>query len=156
MIYSQVIELLKEKSLTIGSIESLTGGLFASTITNYSGVSKVFRGSIVSYSTDVKKNVVGVSDETIQKYGVVSKECALEMAKKGQKLLETDIVVSFTGNAGPDAMENKEVGLVYIGLIYNQDLDVFELKLSGSRENIRKECVEFAFRKIFEKISRTF
>lgn len=153
---NKVVELLKEHNLTICSIESLTGGLFASTITNVSGVSKVFKGSVVSYSTEIKKEVVGVKEETIKKYGVVSKECALEMAKYGKKLLKSDVSISFTGNAGPDAMEGKEVGLVYISLVVNSDEEVFEFKLEGDRNEIRKKCVESAFVKILEKLNRTF
>ena len=108
---NKVVELLKNSNLTIGSIESLTGGLFASNLTSIPGVSKVFKGSVVSYATEVKEMVVNVSKDVVTNYGVVSKECALEMALNGKKLLGVDVCVSFTGNAGPSAMENKEVGI---------------------------------------------
>lgn len=153
---NKVVNLLIEKKLSICSIESLTGGLFASTITSISGVSKIFKGSIVSYANEIKENVVGVKKETITKYGVISKECAFEMAKYGKEKMNTNIAISFTGNAGPDVMENKNVGQVYIGIIVNDDTEVLELNLTGDRENIRKECVNIAFRKLFEKINRTF
>ena len=99
----ELVELLKAKHLTIGSIESMTGGLFASSITSVPGASKVFKGSVVSYSPLIKENVVGVKKETIETFGVVSKEVAYEMASKGKKLLDVDICVSITGNAGPTA-----------------------------------------------------
>lgn len=156
MIVNKVVELLKEKNLTIGSIESLTGGLFASMITEVPGVSKVYRGSVVSYATEVKKDVVGVNEKVIETNGVVSKECALEMAKSGQQLLKTDIMVSFTGNAGPDVLEGKDAGLVYIAIAIKKDIEVFELRLIGARDIVRKKCVEYAFEKLFEKLSRTF
>lgn len=153
---NKVVELLKNSNLTIGSIESLTGGLFASNLTSIPGVSKVFKGSVVSYATEVKEMVVNVSKDVVTNYGVVSKECALEMALNGKKLLGVDVCVSFTGNAGPDVMDGKKVGTVYIGLIINDDIEVFELNLSGDRNKIREECVKIAFEKIYKKLSRTF
>ena len=152
----KLIELLKKHNLTLGSIESLTGGLFASNITSISGVSSVFKGSIVTYFTEIKEKVVGVKKETIEKHGVISKECALEMATYGKRLLDTNVIVSFTGNAGPSVMENKEVGKVFIGIIVNDDTEIYEYNLTGNRNEIRSQCVEIAINKIFEKINRLF
>ena len=153
---NKLVELLKKHNLTLGSIESLTGGLFASTITSVSGVSSVFKGTVVTYFTEIKEKVVGVKKETISKYGVISKECALEMATYGQKLIDTDVIVSFTGNAGPSVMEDKEVGKVFIGIIIKKEVEVLELNLTGDRNEIRNKCVEIALNKIFEKINRLF
>lgn len=143
---NEVISLLKESGLTLGSCESLTGGLFASTVTSYSGVSSFFKGSIVSYSSLIKRDVVGISQDLIDKRGVVSHEVALEMARLSKQLLEVDIAISFTGNAGPEAMENKEVGLVYIGLAYLDKLESFEYHFEGSRNEIREQVVEAGFK----------
>ena len=153
---NKVVKLLKEKGMTISSIESLTGGLFASTITSVPGVSSVFKGCVVTYATEIKQNVIGVSKEVVEEFGVISKECALEMVKGGKELLNTDVVVSFTGNAGPDTMENKKVGTVFIGLLVKEEIEIVELNLIGDRNFIRNECVNLAFNKIFEKISRDF
>ena len=90
---TELVKKLKELQLTIGSIESMTGGLFASNITSVPGASKVFKGSVVSYSALIKESVVGVKKETIDKYGVVSSNVAYEMAEKGRKLLDVDIFV---------------------------------------------------------------
>ncbi len=106
----KLVSYLKDKNLTIGSVESMTGGLFAARITSVPGASKVFKGSIVSYSPLIKENVVGVNKETIAKYGVVSKQVAYEMAEKGRKVLDVDICVSITGNAGPTS-EPGEAGV---------------------------------------------
>ena len=149
---NEVVKLLKEKHLTICSIESLTGGLFASILTSVSGVSEVFKGSIVSYANEIKQNVVGVKKETIGAYGVISEECAYEMAKYGKEKMNTDVAISFTGNAGPSVMENKEVGQVFIGIAIKDEIEVFSLKLSGNRQEIRKECINFAINTLFEKI----
>ena len=114
---SNLKKLFDDKHLTLGSVESFTGGLFASEITSICGASSFFKGSVVTYATEEKINVVGVSKEVVDKYGVVSKECAEEMATKGAKALNVDYCISITGNAGPTAMEGKPVGLIYIGVV---------------------------------------
>ena len=139
---NELVSLLKEKELTIGSIESMTGGLFASRITSVPGASKVFKGSVVSYSVLVKESVVKVSKETIDKYGVVSKEVAYEMATKGKQLLDVDICVSVTGNAGPTSEPGEAgVGEVYIGLSSTKGTTVIKKMFSGDREKIREQSL---------------
>ena len=138
----ELVNKLKEKNLTIGSVESMTGGLFASTITSVPGASKVFKGSIVSYSPLIKENVVGVNKETIDRYGVVSKEVAYEMVDKGQKLLDVDICVAVTGNAGPTAEPGEEgVGCVYYGIAFKKKIFITKKVFSGSRDEIRKKTL---------------
>ena len=138
----ELVSKLKEKNLTIGSIESMTGGLFASTITSIPGASKVFKGSIVSYSPLIKENVVGVNKETIDRYGVVSKEVAYEMVDRGQKLLDVDICVAVTGNAGPTAEPGEEgVGCVYYGIAFKKKIFITKKVFSGSRDEIREKTL---------------
>ncbi len=138
----QLVELLKEKGQTIGSIESMTGGLFASSITSVPGASKVFKGSVVSYSPLIKENVVGVNPQTIEKYGVVSKEVASEMADKGRKVLDVDYCVSVTGNAGPTSEPGEAgVGEVYIGLASKEKTTVVKKQFSGERNTIREKSL---------------
>ena len=105
---SEIFKKLEEKGLTFGSIESMTGGLFATTITNVSGASKVYKGSIITYTSEEKINIVGVNKETIDKETVVSSKVAQEMAMNGQKLLNVDICLSITGNAGPTVEKGKK------------------------------------------------
>ena len=88
---SEIFKKLEEKGLTFGSIESMTGGLFATTITNVAGASKVYKGSVITYTSEEKINIVGVNKETIDKETVVSSKVAQEMAMNGQKLLNVDI-----------------------------------------------------------------
>ncbi len=97
----RVLEALEKKKLTLGSVESLTGGLFASTLTSVPGASKVFKGSLVTYWSEEKIALADVSATSIRDYGVVSQKVANEMAKGGRKRLNVDVCVSFTGNAGP-------------------------------------------------------
>ena len=129
---------------TLGSVESFTGGLFASEITSISGASSFFKGSVVTYATEEKVNVVGVDKEVVDKYGVVSKECAEEMAVKGSKLLNVDYCISFTGNAGPTAMEGKPVGLIYIGVFDGEKCHVLEKTIVGTRNFVRNEAILIA------------
>lgn len=138
----QLLKNLSEKNLTIGSVESMTGGLFAAMFTDVPGASKVFKGSVVTYSSEIKSSVVGVSKKTIEKYGVVSEQVAFEMAKKGRKLLNVDLCVSVTGNAGPTCEPGgKEVGVFYIAVATKNEVQVKEVKESGKRNEIRNKAV---------------
>lgn len=150
----EVILSLLQSKYTLGSAESLTGGKFAATITSFSGVSKFFLGGIVSYSNNVKMQVLKVKKETLDQFGAVSKETAKEMAEGAKNLLHSDITVSFTGNAGPSVLEGKEKGLVYIGFLFQSELHLYELHLNGSREEIQNACIEFAFEKIYNFLER--
>ena len=152
---SEINKLFREKGLTLGSVESFTGGLFAKTITALSGASHFYKGGLVTYATIEKARLLGIKQEDIDKYGVVSKEIALQMAEKGRKVLDVDVCVSFTGNAGPDAMEGKPVGEVYIGLAYQDEVKVYPFLLKGDRNSIQEEGVKNALdiikKNIFEK-----
>lgn len=136
-----LIERLKKDRLTIGSCESLTAGLFASTIAEVSGASAVLKGGIVTYWTECKVNVVHVREEIVKKYGVVSAPCAKEMAEKA-RLLDVDLCVSFSGNAGPDTMEGKPAGLVYCAIADRHRCEVYEFHLTMERNALRKKLVE--------------
>ena len=135
---SEIFKKLEEKGLAFGSIESMTGGLFATTITNVSGASKVYKGSIITYTSEEKINIVGVNKETIDKETVVSSKVAQEMAMNGQKLLNVDICLSITGNAGPTVEKgNKQVGEAYIGICFKGVTAVASFLFKGDRNQIR-------------------
>lgn len=109
-------ELLVKKSLTIATAESCTGGMLANEITDIAGSSRYMLGGVVAYSNDVKKNMLGVRQDSLDQYGAVSKEVALQMAKGVAEKLGSDIGVSTTGIAGPGGgTEEKPVGLVWMG-----------------------------------------
>ena len=149
---SEINKLFREKGLTLGSVESFTGGLFAKEITAVSGASRFYKGGLVTYATEEKARLLGISRDDIEKYGVVSEEIAYQMAENGRELLDVDYCVSFTGNAGPEAMEGKPVGEVYIGISNPDGTEVFAFQLKGSREDIQKEGVRNAFEIIRNKI----
>ena len=151
-----LIEKLDSLGLTLSSIESLTGGLFASSVTSIPGVSSVFKGAVVTYQTSIKEDVVHVDKKTIKKYGVVSYQVAGEMARHGRELLSSDVCISFTGNAGPSAMEDKPVGLVYIGVAIGSSFYAIERRFAGDRNSIRQACVEEGARFALEAIEEEF
>ena len=150
----ELFDVLDKKNLTISSIESFTGGLFAAYITSVPGSSKYFLGSIISYSCQVKENVLGISPNIIKSFGTVSKETCEEMLKRGRRILKSDIVVSFTGNAGPNIdIGNKPVGLIYCGISINDINHVLEYRLDMPRNEIRKFAVYEVLNKIIKFLS---
>jgi nicotinamide-nucleotide amidase len=128
-----VLRLLSERGLTLGTAESVTGGLIASRLTNVAGASDVFRGSIVSYASDVKFDVLGVP-----RGPVVSDDAAMAMAEGACRVLGCDVAVSVTGVAGPDTQEGQPVGTVYFGLCLEGEVDSMVIRLPGDRERIRQ------------------
>lgn len=138
-------KLFREKGRTLGSVESFTGGAFAKEVTSISGASHFFKGALVTYATEEKNRLLGISYKDIDEFGVVSKEVAAQMASNGKKLLNVDYCVSFTGNAGPSAMEDKPVGEIHIGVAFADTAQVHTFNLEGSREEIQNKAINIAF-----------
>ncbi len=143
MIEKALVELLKEKKLTIGSVESFTGGLFASLITSVPGASQVYLGSMVTYATELKRSLLGIDKVFILTYGVVSQEVARAMADKGREKLGVDICVSFTGNAGPGTLDNLPVGRVCMAISTSYKTLTFEVQIDAhDRQRVREIASE--------------
>lgn len=144
----ELVEICKDKKVTVGFAESLTGGLISASVVNIPGASAVFKGSVVSYTNEIKENVLGVPSEIISEHTEVSEECALAMAKGGANVLGCDLVVSVTGIAGPTgALPGKPVGTVFMGYCYEAP-DTFgdytgtlRLNFEGDRDTIRSYTV---------------
>lgn len=135
-------ELLARKAM-LASAESLTGGRLGDLLSAAPGASDTYLGGVVSYATPVKKSVLGVSDATVEGPGVVSAECAAEMATGVRDLLGADYAVSTTGVAGPTEQEGKPVGLVFIGVAGPDGVTTTRLELDGDRAEIRERtCLE--------------
>ncbi|MBS4211811.1 MULTISPECIES: competence/damage-inducible protein A [Neobacillus] len=140
----ELTKVLKARQLTITAAESLTGGLFQQEITSISGASSVFKGGVVCYANEIKRDVVGVRQETLDQHGAVSEECARELAENSARIFGTDIGISFTGVAGPDELEGKPVGTVYIGMaVAGKPTVVEKLTLAGGRAANRVRAVKF-------------
>ena len=142
-----VLNLLKEKGMTLGTAESCTGGLIAKRMTDVPGASAVFKGGIVSYCNEIKANVLGVPQELLNEFGAVSEPVAKAMAEGARKVLNCDLAVSTTGVAGPGSDERgNPAGLVYVALAAAGQTYVRMLRLSGaSRERVRTTAAHHAF-----------
>ena len=140
-----IIDILKSQNKTISFAESCTGGLLSEYITNVSGASEVFMGSVVSYDNSVKHNVLNVPDDILMNYGAVSEECAAFMASGVKKLMKTNYAVSITGIAGPNGgSEEKPVGLVYIGIAKEEEIKVYKNIFNGDRQQVRMKSAKKA------------
>jgi len=146
----RVYELFVTRGLTLSLAESCTGGLISHYLTALPGASAFFRAGVVSYSEDMKKKLLGVSSDIIASYGVVSEQAAREMAEKVRLLTGTYISISTTGNLGPDVLEGKEKGLVYIAASKEGRTFAKELRLRGNREENKEEAALEALRFLIE------
>ena len=109
---AELAALVRQKGWTLCSCESCTGGLFASRLTEVPGVSAFFKGAVVTYWTAMKIDVVHVNPAILDQYGVISEQTAKAMAEQCALLMNCDMAVAFTGNAGPDVMEDKPAGMI--------------------------------------------
>lgn len=146
---SEVIRRLSGKTLV--TAESCTGGGIGAALTDVSGSSAVYKGGVVSYTNEVKNQVLGVSQELLDRYGAVSPWVAGEMATGVRKLLKADIAVSVTGLAGPGGDDRgNPVGTVYIGYEDASKASVHHFCFSGEREAVREQAVRAALTLILE------
>ena len=128
--------------LNISSCESLTAGLFTSTIASIPGASAILKGGLVTYFTPMKSVLAHVDVNLIQNYGVISEECAYAMAKNTREIMDVDYCVSFTGNAGPSAWEEKPAGRVYCAIASKKEVRVYGFQCTGlSRNDVREHVV---------------
>ncbi len=141
----EVGSLLRQKELTLGIVESATGGLISNLITNIPGSSDYYKGSVTAYSNEAKIKVVGVKEDTINQYGAVSYQVAEEMARGGRKVLASDICLADTGTAGPSgATPGKPVGLFYIGLSHQAGTHSQKHTFQGNREQNKHRTAQAA------------
>ncbi len=152
----ELIQLLQQKQLTIAAYESITGGLFSHLLTNIPNASQVFLGSIVTYTNDVKVNIGHVPASIITQYGVVSKQTAEAMAIACQNQFNSDLAVSFTGNAGPGKLDQLSIGTIFATIVHQHQSNTFELSLNltWSREKIKLIAVQTIINHLLQIISK--
>ena len=139
------MELLIKNKLVLATAESCTGGLVAKKITDVSGASEVFHCGAVTYSNEKKEQLLGVSGETLKKYGAVSEQTALEMSKGIKERMGADIGIGITGIAGPGGgTKEKPVGLVYISICAGDVHKAWKLNLTGTRDVVRERASLYA------------
>ena len=146
-------KLLIKKKYTMTTAESCTGGMIAARMVNAPGVSAVLKSGFITYTNEAKEELLGVSHDTLEKFGAVSRETAEEMAEGAVKAAHTDAAVAVTGIAGPDGgTKEKPVGLVYIGVNVRGNVEVREYHFSGSRQKIRESVTAAALTFLREKL----
>ena len=137
-IEEKIAKILIDKNLTIATTESCTGGLLSSKLTDVSGSSAFVHLNFVTYSNEAKHKILGVSTETLEKFGAVSEECSIEMAKGLHNITHADICVSTTGIAGPTGgTAEKPVGLMYSTIYTKNKTESFKVLLSPDLERIK-------------------
>ncbi|MCX7698536.1 MAG: competence/damage-inducible protein A [Candidatus Goldbacteria bacterium] len=147
----KVAILLKDKKLTIATAESCTAGLLSYRLTNIPGSSLYFLGGVNTYSNESKINLLGVSAETIKRYGAVSEECARQMAQKCREKFGSDIAIAISGIAGPDGgTVEKPVGLVYIAIDFKGDIKIFKFNFGGLRDVVRARASQMALFELYK------
>lgn len=137
-----LVEILKTAGLVCATAESCTGGGVGAAITAVACSSEVFAGGVISYSNEVKRNVLGVESATLGKFGAVSSQTAAEMAVGARNLLKVDLAVSLTGIAGPSGgTEGKPVGLVWFAIANKDGVRTEKAIFPGNREEVRNAAV---------------
>jgi nicotinamide-nucleotide amidase len=139
-----VINKIRKSGLTISFAESCSGGNIAAEVIKISGVSDIFMGGIVTYSDQAKIDILKITKQEIQKFGVVSENIAFLMAKNSKELFKTSLSLATTGNLGPLSSDNRsKVGEIYICLIFHEKVLHKKLDLKSTRvENINKLVFE--------------
>lgn len=147
----EALDALAASGASLAAAESLTGGRVAAALTAVPGASRVFRGGVVSYATEVKIDVLGVPAALVEQHGVVSAACAEAMARGAARLLGATHAVATTGVAGPDEQEGKAVGTVFVGVatpdgVRTQRLSLASAAASGGRAAVQDATVDAALR----------
>ena len=155
--YAQrVLDAAKNSGMSIGTAESLTGGLIAATLTEIPGSSAVVKGGVVSYATSIKESCLDVSSKTIEQFGVVSTQTVQEMAVGACEKLECDIAVAVSGIAGPGgAQPDKPVGTVCMAIVQKRGATrVWVDHFAGDRDEVRQQTVKAALVRLYGEISK--
>ncbi|MBI5847075.1 MAG: CinA family protein [Nitrospirae bacterium] len=145
--------IFKEKGLTLSVAESCTGGLICHNLTAVPGASSFLQAGIVTYSAESKKRLLGISQKTFSAHGIISEETARQMAERVRTLTKTDIAISTTGNLGPDVLESKPRGLVFVAVSSKKGMAAKKLQLKGTRGEIKEKAVLSALKFLAEVLS---
>jgi nicotinamide-nucleotide amidase len=146
-----VLNMLRDKRLTISFAESITGGNVSGELVKHPDASTVFTGGIVSYSNALKQQLLSVKEATLQQFGAVSEQVVSEMAFGLKNQTGTDLCIALSGIAGPGgASPEKPVGLVYIAFLFGEECRIKREVFGGNRRQIINRCVNFVFSEILK------
>ncbi len=150
-----LVALLKEKKALVATAESCTGGLVAASLVSVAGASEVFHAGFVTYANEAKEKLIGVSHETLERYGAVSRHTAREMAEGAAREGGAETSIATTGIAGPGGgSAEKPVGLVYIGCCAFGEVLVKKYQFSGNREEIRQAAAAAGLKQLKEMLEK--
>lgn len=150
---ASVVHALSAVGATVGTAESLTGGLLGAALTSVAGSSTVYRGGIVAYATDLKVQLLGVDPGLVARHGVVSAACAEAMAVGARTRTGATYGLSATGVAGPDSQDDQPPGTVYVGLCGPHGTSARALSLAGDRDAVRRGAVAAALSVLSEQLA---
>ncbi len=151
---ADVLQALRQRGLHLATAESLTGGGVGQALTSVPGCSQVYKGGIVSYTNEIKQNLLHVSQRNLERFGAVSAPVALEMAKGAREALNAEVGISTTGLAGPGGDDfGNPVGTVFIACDCHGRAVCRECHFTGSREWIRTAAIEAALKLALEVLS---
>lgn len=142
-INEEIVQILKDKNLTISFCESASGGALSSMLCDVQGASAVFKGALITYSNEAKISVAKVNSDLIQKYGSVSNQVAYAMAANTNTILKSDICISITGNSDVNVIENKKICLYYVGITLIDKTEVFKMELEPKNRNWNRVNIAF-------------
>lgn len=152
---AEVVRRFEARGLTLGTAESLTGGLIAASVASVPGASGVLRGGVVGYHPEVKRRLLDVSRSVIDGVGVVSEACASQMAEGARRALEADVAVSATGIAGPGGgTPETPVGTVYLGVSGPKGTRVERRQFKGNRQQVREQSALRALELALEALEK--
>jgi nicotinamide-nucleotide amidase len=146
-------EELVRRGMTLATAESLTGWALADLVSAPPGASEAYLGGVVSYATEVKIQVLGVRERTVEEDGVVSQQCAREMAEGVRRLLGADWGVGTTGVAGPTTQDDKPVGTVFLAVAGPEGTTCLERHFEGDRLQIRDRASVAAARLVLQRVA---
>jgi len=139
-VIKEISGVLTKNDLGLSIAESCTGGFISNAITNLPGSSRFFEMSVICYSTESKKSVLGISASLLKKHGTISEQTSVAMAKAVRNLSGSDISLSVTGIAGPESIEDKDAGLIYMAVATRGLVESKGMKFSGDREEIKRQA----------------
>ena len=150
---NKVYDYLKSKKKTISFAESCTGGSLSSSISKIPGASKIFIGSIISYTRYSKKNILQIKESEINNYSTVSQEITIKMAESVKEKFNTDYSIAITGNAGPTVdSKNTNIGDCFIAILSNNEIFCQKFQFNCSREEFIIAATNNSFQLFFDKI----
>lgn len=149
MLAKKLAALLTQKAQTLAVAESCTGGLLGGAITTIAGSSTYFKGGVISYGNDVKRRVLGVPRQVLDKSGAVSAQAVKSMARGVKEVCDADCAIAISGIAGPGGgSAKKPVGLVFVGICVGKDVRSYRYVFRGNRQEIRRQAVRAALQKM--------